>query len=262
MCGNFRDPLPFFDFTIRKVKKGMKRNSIWILAALLTLLVMGCDNKPTSVEEESVESIAIEETLRIAPGEKERLNVTVVPWYVGLSSNPTWSSSNEAIATVDHGLVLAVAEGKATVTAKAEGKEATCEVTVCVHSWSDKKCTKCGIGMYLMDGEINDEDILTKYTGIEPNVVIPEGVTGIGSEAFKNYNAAHYLTSVTIPNTVTSIGDKAFYDCTKLKTVNYGGMKEQWNAITKGDSWDFDTGNYTTICKDGRLDKKGNTVED
>lgn len=42
----------------------------------------------------------------------------------------TWSTSDATIATVENGLVTAVAAGSATITAKAGGKEATCVVTV------------------------------------------------------------------------------------------------------------------------------------
>ena len=42
----------------------------------------------------------------------------------------TWSSSNTSVATVSNGTVKAVAEGTATITAKAGDKSATCRVTV------------------------------------------------------------------------------------------------------------------------------------
>lgn len=42
----------------------------------------------------------------------------------------TWSSSNEVVATVVDGLVTAIAEGTAVITAEAGGKTATCTVTV------------------------------------------------------------------------------------------------------------------------------------
>ena len=47
-------------------------------------------------------------------------------------------------------------------------------------------------------------------------VTIPNSVTTIGSSAF-NYCTS--LTSVTIPNSVTTIGDEAFYDCSSLTSV-------------------------------------------
>lgn len=65
--------------------------------------------------------------------------------------------------------------------------------------------------------QINDQGVLTKYTGSATDVVIPEGVTSIGNSAF--YNCGR-LTSVSIPKGVTSIGDSAFYNCESLTSVN------------------------------------------
>jgi len=64
---------------------------------------------------------------------------------------------------------------------------------------------------------------ITRYTGIDANVVIPstiEGlpVTAIGTNAFFGSN----LTNVTIPNSVTSIGDDAFGGCLSLTKVTIG----------------------------------------
>ena len=49
-------------------------------------------------------------------------------------------------------------------------------------------------------------------------LVIPDGVTTIGSSAFRNCSS---LTSVTIPNSVTSIGSSAF-DNTRIKSLTIG----------------------------------------
>ena len=48
------------------------------------------------------------------------------------------------------------------------------------------------------------------------DLVIPDGVTSIGSYSFYDYDS---LTSITIPNSVTSIGDYAFYICSSLNSV-------------------------------------------
>ena len=57
-----------------------------------------------------------------------------------------------------------------------------------------------------------------KAKGIE-SIVIPNGVTSIGSGAFSDCRS---LTSVAIPDSVTSIGDKAFENCFSLTSVAIG----------------------------------------
>lgn len=68
-------------------------------------------------------------TLPLTVGDTETLIATVIPSGDGVTVN--WSSSAKNIATVDDGgKVTAVAPGPATITAEADGKSATCEVTV------------------------------------------------------------------------------------------------------------------------------------
>lgn len=57
---------------------------------------------------------------------------------------------------------------------------------------------------------------LREYHGDELDVVIPEGVTMIGFECFKNSK----ISSVTIPGSVRKIDSMAFSDCSNLQTVN------------------------------------------
>lgn len=59
------------------------------------------------------------------------------------------------------------------------------------------------------------EDTITK-------VVIPEGVTTIEAYAFANLSA---LEEVVFPSTLVRIGVGAFYDCKKLKKVNFENVK-------------------------------------
>ena len=69
---------------------------------------------------------------------------------------------------------------------------------------------------------INDEGCITKYTGSQRIVIIPDTinditVTGIGENVFKN-NAR--MITVSIPDTVTYIGSSAFQGCTNLVGVS------------------------------------------
>ena len=57
------------------------------------------------------------------------LSATVTPSDAA-DKTVTWSTSNYKVAAVDGGKVTAVAAGKATITAKAGDKTATCVVTV------------------------------------------------------------------------------------------------------------------------------------
>ena len=68
-------------------------------------------------------------SVELTEGETTTLVATVAPDDATVKM-VAWSTSDEAIATVDNGVVTAVAAGTATITAKAGDKKATCTVTV------------------------------------------------------------------------------------------------------------------------------------
>ena len=107
------------------------------------------------------------------------------------------------------------------------------------------------------------------------NIIIPDGVTSIGSYAFSSCSS---LVSITIPDGVTSIGYGAFSECYKLTniiiedsitcissyafngcssltSITFNGTKEQWKDVEKDYMWNNRTGNYVVHCLDGGIAK-------
>lgn len=66
-------------------------------------------------------------------------------------------------------------------------------------------------------GFVIKNGVLENYKGNSKNVVIPDGVTTIGYEAFSRCSSR--LKSITIPDSVTSIGRRAFYNCSNLTSI-------------------------------------------
>ncbi len=70
---------------------------------------------------------------------------------------------------------------------------------------------------------IIEDGVLVEYTGVQPDIIIPEEVTKIGEFAFARN---HFIRSVTIPSNVTEIEACAFSDCIGIKEVEFSeGLK-------------------------------------
>ena len=78
-----------------------------------------------------VSSISLDkESLELSDGESKTLKATIKPDNA-TDKTVSWSSSNNAVATVDNnGKVTAIKEGATTITAKAGDKETTCSINV------------------------------------------------------------------------------------------------------------------------------------
>lgn len=113
-------------------------------------------------------------------------------------------------------------------------------------------------GTLTISGRGNMEDYLSSadvpwqaYKADTKKLVIEDGITGIGMNAFSGFAA---LTQATIPESVKSIGESAFYGCGALNDVTYPGTKAQWAEQIAIDP----TGNApltgaTIHCSDGEI---------
>lgn len=103
-------------------------NKLQVLAAAL-VCVLSCNEN--QVVEVHVSELAVEPSkVSLETGATQKLDVVVNPSYAD-RSELTWSSADESIATVsEDGTVSAVSAGITNVTAKLDGKLASCQVRV------------------------------------------------------------------------------------------------------------------------------------
>ena len=110
------------------MKKGLFAVILACICAMACMFgLVACNGEEQTTAVESVTLNKTELTLEI--GGEETLTVTVAP-DDATDKAVAWTSDNTAVATVENGKVTAVAAGKATITAKAGDKTASCSVTV------------------------------------------------------------------------------------------------------------------------------------
>lgn len=105
---------------------------VWLafMAVLATFTFVACDDD--KVETVPVTGVTVSPTaLELKEGTTGTLTAAVIPSNATVTT-VVWSSSNEGVATIDDGIVTAVAEGTATITAKTDdgGFTGACIVTV------------------------------------------------------------------------------------------------------------------------------------
>lgn len=77
-----------------------------------------------------VQSVTLDQTsVTLEEGKTLKITATINPADAD-DKDITWSTSNAAVASVENGVITAVAEGTATIAASAGGKSASCKVTV------------------------------------------------------------------------------------------------------------------------------------
>lgn len=146
----------------------------------------------------AVESVTLSQTTaEITVGETLTLTATVLPENA-TNKTVTWKSDNGAVASVALGVVRARATGKATITATADGKTATCVVTVVAPPSDEVK-----VPGYIYYEDFDDRDEMPNYLTVRKsgsgNVALTDnGEMNISSgtsnaEAFVRYDFTEAL---------------------------------------------------------------------
>lgn len=162
-------------------------------------IVAACGNIktdcPVTVSGKKSESITLDkESITLFEGKTEQLTATVLPEDAE-DKTVTWTSSDNSIATVDaNGLVTAVAEGNATITATNTTLSATCAVTVKKEESSEGP----NVGdYYYSDGtysstldESKEVIAIVFYVGHHPADKSDYSATGIGNSQCHGYAVA------------------------------------------------------------------------
>ncbi|MCQ2500531.1 MAG: Ig-like domain-containing protein, partial [Lachnospiraceae bacterium] len=179
------------------------------------------------VDPMSVTEVAVTPSeVTLNPGETVQLSAATTPAGAGI----IWESTANSIAAVDAwtGVVTAKEAGTATIKAMIDGREGmygTCTVTVNPQETGLTWKIEDGTLIVSGSGEMEDHDWEDAYPWFDEKnnftrLVVEEGVTTVGSNAFSYYSN---LAEATLPSTLTTLKECAFFYCTSLRTLNMGG---------------------------------------
>jgi len=158
----------------------MKANKFFAIAlAALTLGFVACKGDKDKPQTDTLKldktevSIAVDATVQLTA------NMEV-----------TWASSNEAVATVEAGLVKGIAAGEANITAKAGDQTAVCKVTVTggVTPPDPQKVPEIDV----TDGSLADWDALPAEFVV--SATCPEDAAMLGLKSVKVYATEMYIS--------------------------------------------------------------------
>lgn len=129
-----------------------------------------------------------ESELTIDVGEEVQLTATLEP--EGAEGTVIWSSSDEDVATVENGLITAVAEGTATITAKINDDiTAECEITVNPVTIVEEEYIRVAAYDFSSDNSSNveyasNDNVLTRFkNSISSNAGLPNIVTEVSNSS-------------------------------------------------------------------------------
>ncbi len=217
-----------------------------------------------------VSSVTLDKTtLSLAIGESANLTATVKP-DDATDKTVVWSSSDESIAKVDNGKVIALKIGSAIVTATAASFSVSCNVTVIhpdniiYYTSTDGKIVKpfneSAFGANIISNEYQDNVGKIVFDGLVTSIgnvafyscntlysmILPDNITEIGDRAFEESG----ITLIKLPNSILSIGKAAFKSsCIKTITISQNVQLIGTEAFSESslESIIFSSGDIKTI---------------
>ena len=175
-----------------------------------------------------LQSISLSKTSAVLePGGLVNLTVTYDPLYTTDDTTITWSSSNEAVATVTNGVVRAQGAGTAVITATCGTKTATCKITVKEQKFAIQNKNNTAGTFTIRVARVNE---LSNVSGVKVAVWSNTG----GQDDLKWYTATHqgngvYTVNVNIANHKTTLGS---YACHAYVNYKNGTSKMYANGST------------------------------
>ena len=255
-----------------------------LMAAFLIGLAVACgkpepdpghgQTTPSQPQVVAVSSVSLDKTsVSLNVGESVTLAATVKPDNA-TNKTVSWSSSNASVASVDaSGKVSAVAEGTATITAKAGDKTATCSVTVKKNTVAVESVTLDKSSLELTEGETatltatvkpdNASDKTVTWSSSKTSVAtvdangkvtaVAEGNATITAKA-GNKSAT---CSVTVTKNVVAVEsitlDKSSLELTEGETATLTATVKPDNATNKTVTWTSSSSSIATVDQNGKI---------
>ena len=226
-----------------------------------------------NVSSQSVTSVSFDfNTITLSVGSSKTIKANVLP-EDAVNKELYWESSNNDVATVSNGVVTAVGEGFATITATTtDGSniQATCEVTVTsqgdVPMVDDTDISQLANAVYIESTEVKTGSQMTlsikmknetPIRGFQFDLYLPDGVT-VAKNAKDRIMAS--LSAGRLPEddehslTTGELTDGAIrFLCSSLYDEKFTGNDGEIVTLTVNVSDDMEDGDYPIIIKNARL---------
>ena len=200
----------------------------------------------------AVEGITLDKTTAtVEEGATVTLTATVTPDNA-TDKTVTWSTSNEAIATVSGGVVTGVKAGEVTITAKAGDKSATCTVTVTAATTEPEVVPVTGVTLSQTAVTLDIDQSITLTAAVAPENATNKAVTWASDKTdVATVDANGKVTAVaagTASITVTTAdGDKSA-TCTVTVTAAATEPDPPVHEHTWSTEWTTDADSHWHEC--------------